>query len=172
MFKKCILFFVIACSSAFAKPALTTVLNSSAIIEVYDQNMFLGIVLVERPKSYKGKAIPIGKVEYNESIENAARRQMLEELNLILFDLKQFYVYSDPFRDPKQHCVEAVHIAKAYSPPEVNSEATRVFIVKLEEIPWRELAFDHAKILRDYIENRNGKKLNSGDNGAYRTRSL
>ena len=30
-------------------------------------------------------------------------------------------------------------------------DAAKTMVVKLEEIPWRELAFDHALILKDYI---------------------
>lgn len=27
-----------------------------------------------------------------------------------------------------------------------------MFVVPLEEIPWKELAFDHAQVLKDYID--------------------
>lgn len=52
--------------------------------------------MIERGKAPWGKAIPGGKVEYGETVENAVRREMMEEVNLDLNDLRQFHVYSDP----------------------------------------------------------------------------
>ncbi len=78
------------------------------------------------------------------------------QTNLDLSDLRQFHVYSDPSRDFRHHSVEVTHVAKAYQLPTAGDDAAKAFVVKLEDIPWNELAFDHAKILKDYIEWRNG----------------
>lgn len=140
--------------AAHQPPILTT----TAIIEVYNQDQFQGIVLIERGKAPFGKAIPGGKVEYGETVENAVRREMMEEVNLELQDLRQFHVYSDPSRDFRHHSVEVTHVAKAFSPPTAGDDAAKAFVVKIEDIPWNELAFDHAQILRDYLNYRNGKE--------------
>lgn len=132
------------------------ILTTTAIIEIYEGGQFEGIVLIERGKAPFGKAIPGGKVEYGETVENAVRREMMEEVNLDLNDLRQFHVYSDPSRDFRHHSVEVAHIAKAYKEPTAGDDAAKAFIVKLEDIPWGELAFDHAQVLRDYLEWRNG----------------
>lgn len=132
------------------------ILTTTAIIEVYESNQFKGIVLIERGKAPFGKAIPGGKVEYGETVENAIRREMMEEVNLELNDLRQFHVYSDPTRDFRHHSVEVAHVAKAYQSPTAGDDAAKAFIVKLEDIPWTELAFDHALVLKDYLEWRNG----------------
>lgn len=138
--------------AAYKPPILTT----AAIIEVYDQNAFQGIVLIERGKAPFGLALPGGKVEYGETVENAIRREMMEEVNLELHDLKQFHVYSDPNRDFRHHSVEVTHLASAHSLPTAGDDAAKAFVVKLEDIPWSKLAFDHAQILRDYLNYRNG----------------
>lgn len=140
--------------AAHKPPILTT----TAIIEVYDGSDFKGIVLIERGKAPWGKAIPGGKVEYGETVENAVRREMMEEVNLELSDLRQFHVYSDPKRDFRHHSVEVTHVAKAYSEPNAGDDAAKAFVVKLEDIPWNELAFDHAEILKDYMEWRSGRQ--------------
>ncbi len=132
------------------------ILTTTAIIEVYESNQFKGIVLIERGKAPFGKAIPGGKVEYGETVENAIRREMMEEVNLELNDLRQFHVYSDPARDFRHHSVEVAHVAKAYQSPTAGDDAAKAFIVKLEDIPWTELAFDHALVLKDYLEWKNG----------------
>lgn len=132
------------------------ILTTTAIIEVHEGDQFKGIVLIERGKAPFGKAIPGGKVEYGETVENAVRREMMEEVNLDLSDLKQFHVYSDPIRDFRHHSVEVAHVAKAYTLPTAGDDAAKAFVVKLEDIPWNELAFDHALVLKDYMEWRNG----------------
>ncbi len=40
----------------------------------------LSIVLIDRGKAPFGKAIPGGKIEYGESVENAIRREMREDV--------------------------------------------------------------------------------------------
>ncbi len=132
------------------------ILTTTAIIEIHEGDQFKGIVLIERGKAPFGKAIPGGKVEYGETVENAVRREMMEEVNLELKDLRQFHVYSDPLRDFRHHSVEVAHIAKAYQSPTAGDDAAKAFVVKLEDIPWTELAFDHALVLKDYLEWRNG----------------
>jgi 8-oxo-dGTP diphosphatase len=132
------------------------ILTTTAIIEVYDHDEFLGIVLIERVKAPFGKALPGGKVEYGETVEDAVRREMMEEVNLELVDLLQFHVYSEPSRDFRHHSVEVTHLARAYTEPTAGDDAAKAFVVKLDEIPWQELVFDYAIILRDYLNYKNG----------------
>ncbi len=148
---------LVLCADEPAKaPHKPPILTTTAIIEIYEGPEFKGIVLIERGKAPWGKAIPGGKVEYGETVETAVRREMMEEVNLELQDLKQFHVYSDPQRDFRHHSVEVTHLAKATSQPSAGDDAAKAFIVRLEDIPWSELAFDHAQILRDYLDYRNG----------------
>jgi 8-oxo-dGTP diphosphatase len=143
-----ILLFTAQAAFANHKPPILT---TTAIIEIFEGEIFQGIVLIERGKAPFGKAIPGGKVEYGETVEQAIRREMLEEVHLELSDLEQFHVYSDPARDFRHHSVEVTHTAKSFSPPVAGDDAAKAFVVPLSEIPWEELAFDHAQILRDYL---------------------
>lgn len=152
------IFFLLVCAgvkAAHQPPILTT----TAIIEVYEGEQLQGIVLIERGKAPFGKAIPGGKVEIGETVEEAVRREMLEEVHLSLTDLRQFHVYSDPARDFRHHSVEVTHTAKAFRPPTAGDDAAKAFVVSLDSIPWEELAFDHAQILKDYLEWRSGNTL-------------
>lgn len=156
MIQKYFLLFILALGPVAGHTGERPVLTTTAIIEVYEEAHFKGIVLIERGKAPFGKAIPGGKVEYGETVENAVRREMEEEVNLQLIDLRQFHVYSDPSRDFRHHSVEVAHIAKAYQPPVAGDDAAKAFVVQLKDIPWDELAFDHAQVLKDYIVWKNG----------------
>ena len=58
------------------------------------------IILIERQNPPFGWAIPGGFVDYGESVEIAARREAKEETSLEIELIEQFYVYSEPKRDP------------------------------------------------------------------------
>ncbi len=132
------------------------ILTTAAIIEVFEDGNFQGIVLIERGKAPWGKALPGGKVEVGETVEEAIRREMREEVNLELQELRQFHVYSDPARDFRHHSVEITYVARAFSAPTAGDDAAKAWVIRLEEIPWDGLAFDHATILRDYLLYRKG----------------
>ncbi|MFA6349849.1 MAG: macro domain-containing protein [Candidatus Omnitrophota bacterium] len=109
------------------------------------------VVVIKRSNPPFGWALPGGFVDYGESLEQAVRREMKEETGLDLFDLKQFHTYSDPDRDPRFHTICTVFTAKAKGRPKAGDDAADSRIIQLEEIEGMEFAFDHKKILRDYI---------------------
>ena len=152
----CFCLFSIVCGVSEPAPYKPPILTTTAIIEIVQDGASAGIVLIERGKAPWGKALPGGKVEYGETVEQAVRREMMEEVNLELENLKQFHVYSDPERDFRHHSVEVTHIATAHAMPEAGDDAAKAFVVPFAEIPWDGLAFDHAQILRDYLAYRNG----------------
>ena len=145
-------FILILCPIAiYAIEHKSPILTTTAIIEVYDHDDFKGIVLIDRGKTPFGKALPGGKVEYGETVEAAVRREMQEEVNLELIDIRQFHVYSNPERDFRHHSVEVTHLARAYTEPVAGDDTAKAFVVALSDIPWENMAFDHALILRDYL---------------------
>ncbi len=149
--RKLFFILVVAAFSILSAEHKPPVLTTAAIIEIYQEGEFQGIVLIERGKAPWGKALPGGKVEIGETVEEAIRREMKEEVNLDLDDLKQFHVYSDPKRDFRHHSIEVTYIAKAYAQPQAGDDAAQAAIVSLNSIPWDSMAFDHADILRDYL---------------------
>ena len=130
----------------------TPFLAVDGIVQIFDGNEnFKGIVLIERKNEPVGLAIPGGFVDIGETVEQAVKREMKEEINLDVEILNILGVYSDPKRDPRFHVVSVVFVCKAYGEPVSGSDAKKAMIYPLEEIPFNKLVFDHAKILRDYI---------------------
>ncbi len=107
------------------------------------------IVLIERCHEPLGWALPGGFVDYGESLETAAIREALEETSLAVQLVEQFYAYSDPHRDPRQHTLSQVFIATATGEPRAQDDAKSLEIFSIEAIP-ANLCFDHDRMLTDY----------------------
>jgi 8-oxo-dGTP diphosphatase len=127
------------------------------IIRCQDEHGTEGIILIERRNLPIGWALPGGFVDYGESLEDAARREALEETGLDLEGLRQFHAYSDPRRDPRQHNVTVVFLARAIAQPTAGDDARSCKVFPPGELP-APLAFDHEKILRDYDRYRRSRR--------------
>ena len=112
-----------------------------------------GRVLLIRRKNepYQGAlALPGGFVEIGESVEAACRRELREETGLEAGQLELVGVYSDPARDPRGHVCSVTVLARI-------DGGTAAAGDDAEAIEWvfdpdeHQLAFDHARILRDAL---------------------
>ncbi|MDI6643043.1 MAG: NUDIX hydrolase [Candidatus Hodarchaeaceae archaeon] len=109
-----------------------------------------GVVLVKRKNEpYKERwALPGGFVRYGEKVEEAAKREVKEETGLVVKLQGPISVYSDPKRDPRGHVVSICFLAQRVGGRlKAASDASEVKVFR--RIPRRELAFDHAQILKD-----------------------
>jgi 8-oxo-dGTP diphosphatase len=109
-----------------------------------------GIVLIERRNAPFGWALPGGFVDYGETLEAAAIREAREETLLEIHDLRLLGCYSDPGRDTRMHTISTVFIATGSGVPQASDDAANLAVFSLESLP-RELCFDHALILADYV---------------------
>jgi ADP-ribose pyrophosphatase YjhB (NUDIX family) len=129
-------------------PSRNPLLTVDAIIEI-DK----GIILIKRKNPPAGWAIPGGFVDYGETLEEAAIREMKEETSLDINLVRQFHTYSDPDRDPRHHTVSTIFIATARGIPKAADDAIDIGIFTKDTLP-EDIAFDHRQILEDYF---NGK---------------
>ncbi len=109
------------------------------------------VILIKRKNPPYGWAIPGGFVDYGESLEEAAVREAKEETGLDVALAGQFHTYSDPKRDPRQHTISTVYIAKGKGKPHAMDDALAIGIFTELDLP-AEIAFDHRSILKDYFK--------------------
>jgi 8-oxo-dGTP diphosphatase len=110
-----------------------------------------GLVLIERAHPPYGWALPGGFVDYGESLEAAAVREAREETELTVTLLGQFHTYSDPHRDPRQHTITTVYVAQGVGTPQAADDARHLAVLPPDRLP-PVLAFDHQRILSDYLK--------------------
>lgn len=109
-----------------------------------------GIVLIMRRNEPVGWAIPGGFVDYGESLEEAAVREAWEETSLDVILDGQLKTYSRPDRDPRQHTISTVFMARAAGTPIAADDAAQIGVFTEETLP-EPLMFDHGEILTDYF---------------------
>lgn len=109
------------------------------------------ILLIRRGREpYKGSwALPGGFVDVGERVEDAVRRELVEETGLKGDVVDLLGVYSDPARDPRGHTVSVVFVLKVAGivPVDDLDDADEARWFGLDALP--ELAFDHARIVAD-----------------------
>ena len=122
----------------YRQPKLTV----DVIIEVGERRE---LVFIQRKNPPLGWALPGGFVDIGETVEDAARREVLEETSLQVELLRQFHVYSDPRRDPRGHTVAVVFIGRAEGALRAADDAVEAKAFPRDALP-KTLAFDHGQI--------------------------
>lgn len=111
----------------------------------------LHVLLIQRSADpFQGMwALPGGFVRMEESLEEAALREMQEETGLKDAYLEQLYTYGDPSRDPRGRVVTVAYFAlipaDANYRKEGGSDAQHAEWYSKDALP--ELAFDHREII-------------------------
>jgi 8-oxo-dGTP diphosphatase len=120
----------------------------------------LKVLLIRRGHPpFQGKwAIPGGFVHADESLEDAARRELEEETAVRDVYLEQLYTFGEPKRDPRGRVITVAYVALV--PEDVTAragdDAAAVAWHPARDLP--PLAFDHAEIVR-YAQQRLRYKL-------------
>jgi 8-oxo-dGTP diphosphatase len=108
------------------------------------------VLLVRRKHPpFKGQyALPGGFVDIGETVEDACRRELMEETGVKVGKVQLLGVYSDPGRDPRGHICTVAFLARVRSSRAKAGDdaAAAEWVENWSKI---DLAFDHAKILTD-----------------------
>ncbi len=117
---------------------------------VFDAQDRLLLIRRQNPP-FKGEfALPGGFVDIGETVEEACRRELLEETGVRVRKVNLVGVYSDPERDPRSHTCSIAFLSQVKNAKAVaGDDASSAEWVK----SWRraKLAFDHRKIINDAI---------------------
>ena len=121
----------------------------------------LQVLLIRRKQApFAGHwALPGGFVEMNESLEDAAARELKEEVGVERVYLEQLYTFGEPKRDPRGRVISVAYFAL------IDAEGQRIVAASdAADAAWHSvfqpprLAFDHRKVL-DYAVSRLRNKL-------------
>lgn len=110
------------------------------------------VLLIQRKHDpFTGRwAIPGGFVDQGERLEDATRRELVEETGVAVRKLWPLGSYGDPGRDPRGWTISAVYyaaIAAKSAKARAGDDAADAKWHSIGRLP--SLAFDHAKILKD-----------------------
>lgn len=134
----------------FGREGKRPTLGTDCVIFTKRKNEWYVLLIERGHEPYKGKwALPGGFMEWNESCEQSAARELQEETLLQNVDLKLVGVFSKPGRDPRGTIVsiafwgvidEKTAMVAAHGDDAANHQWFNV-----NKLP--KLAFDHAEIL-------------------------
>lgn len=110
------------------------------------------ILLIERKNEPHGWALPGGFVDYGEMVEDAAKRELLEETGINVSDISMVGVYSDPKRDKRGHTVSVVYSTHSDQKPMAGDDAKKAVFFNIHNLP-NDIVFDHRKIINDHLMN-------------------
>ncbi len=111
----------------------------------------LQVLLIQRGEEpFAGMwALPGGFVEMDESLEEAAQRELAEETGLKEAYLEQLYSFGDPYRDPRGRVITVAYFALIPTDAPVRLEGTKEITqarwFPVDQLP--PLAFDHNTIV-------------------------
>ena len=139
----------------YPRPALTV----DCVVFGLDEED-LKVLLIQRGLDpFKGKwALPGGFVKMDETLEEAARRELREETGIANVYLEQLYTFGDVNRDPRGRVVSVAYYALANLRDHTiaaTTDASDAAWFAASDVP--ALAFDHADILETAVERLKGK---------------
>ncbi len=129
----------------YARPALTV---DIVVFALDDEDLKVMLIQRDLPPFEGGWALPGGFVRVDETLEEAARRELAEETGLTDIFVEQLYTFGNLGRDPRERVVTVAYYAL------VNLEGHNVHAATdarnaawfaANDLP--ELAFDHNEIL-------------------------
>lgn len=130
----------------YPRPSVTV----DCIIFGLDESSKLKVLLIQRAKEpFKDRwALPGGFVDMEETLEEAALRELEEETGVKDLFVEQLYTFGAPDRDPRGRVISVAYYALVNleeHPVEAASDARHVRWFELEHLP--KLAFDHQQIM-------------------------
>ena len=130
----------------YPRPAVT----ADALLFEADAASFRLLLIKRAHPPFEGRwAIPGGFLDMDETLHDAARRELREETGLDVRSLRQFAAFGDPGRDPRCRTVSIAYLAvvpAGQCAPRASDDAAEARWFDLAALP--PLAFDHDLVVR------------------------
>ncbi len=133
----------------YPRPELTV---DIAVFRQFEEQQ-VQVLLIQRAQApFKGFwALPGGFVHMDESLEEGAARELVEETGLVDLQLEQVHTYGDPGRDPRGRVISVAYCTILPGGEEnsirAGGDARNTTWFVRNDLP--ELAFDHEQIIND-----------------------
>ncbi|WP_432799623.1 NUDIX hydrolase [Poriferisphaera sp. WC338] len=139
----------------YPRPALTV----DIVVFALDEDD-LQVMLIERDiKPFAGQwALPGGFVQVEETLDEAARRELEEETGVKNIYLEQLYTFGETKRDPRERVITVAYYALVNLEGhniKASTDARNAAWFSINDLP--KLAFDHEHILDTALERLRGK---------------
>lgn len=139
----------------YARPALTVDIVVFALDE-----QDLKVMLIQRDlEPFAGRwALPGGFVRVDETLDEAARRELEEETGLVGIFLEQLYTFGEVQRDPRERVVTVAYYALVNLEGHhvhASTDARNAAWFAINDLPG--LAFDHEGVLATGLDRLRGK---------------
>lgn len=130
----------------FPRPAVTV----DNLIFTFENRELKILLIQRRNEPFSGEwALPGGFVDINESLKDAALRELREETGIDNAYIEQVHTFGEVDRDPRGRTISISYYAfvKAYEVnPVADSDAQALDWFSINELP--DMAFDHYEIIR------------------------
>lgn len=138
-----------------SRPGLTV----DCVVFGFDEGTLTVLLITRDAAPFRGRwALPGGFVRAEETLEEAARRELAEETGIEKVFLEQLYTFGELERDPRERVVTVAYFALVKLSDHkivAATDASRAAWFAVDDLP--ALAFDHADIIEKALERLQGK---------------
>jgi 8-oxo-dGTP diphosphatase len=134
----------------YPRPAVTT----DCVVFSYSGEILNVLLIQRRNEPFKDMwALPGGFMQMDESAEECAQRELLEETGIKTVELEQLYTFTDINRDPRERTISIAYSAIVNGNDHnlsAGDDAANTKWFSTNELP--QLAFDHQHIFNLALE--------------------
>jgi 8-oxo-dGTP diphosphatase len=123
-----------------------------ALFTVREDALHVALIRMKRPPFEGRWALPGGRIRVDETVEQAAHRELEDKAGVREVWIEQLYTFSLPERDPQGRCVSVAHLALAPAGVQLRTSNNYSAIGWFPAERPPPLAFDHKAMLAHAVK--------------------